>query len=104
MLVPVNEDRPLATIHGVLVALRHAGAAHHALTSRGLREEAENGCRAEQWAAVLELCLFFAQAKDGSVVTAALEALQQLLRCPPSSFLPQLLHPNGAFWRTSIYR
>lgn len=104
MLVPVNEERPMATIHGVLVALRHIGAAHHALTSRACKEDAESGCKPEQWAAVLELCLFFAQAKDGSIVTSALEALQQLLRHPPASLLPQLLHANGAFWRTSIYR
>ncbi|XP_071441491.1 huntingtin [Hetaerina americana] len=61
--------------------------------SAGLLRHAQDGShlpRIEKILQVYELCLLCAQHEDHNVVNAALETLQQLLRCPPSGLISLL--------------
>ena len=51
---------------------------------------------------VFELLLYYLDHKDHNVVTASLETLQQLLKCPPPG-LVQLLTTRGSLTESTIY-
>ena len=51
---------------------------------------------------IFELLLHYLDHKDHNVVTASLETLQQLLKCPPPG-LVQLLTTRGSLTESTIY-
>ncbi|XP_046383294.1 huntingtin isoform X2 [Ischnura elegans] len=67
--------------------------------SASLPRHAQDGIylpRVEKILQVYELCLLCAQHEDHNVVNAALETLQQLLRCPPPGLISLLLDTSSS--------
>ncbi|XP_023232349.1 huntingtin-like [Centruroides sculpturatus] len=102
-VIPVQEEKPVHIILGVLLCLRHL-IPHLSDQERqivlkgsiGVRQKEENiGISVDQLLQVYELLLFYTHHNDHNVITATLEALHQLLHSPPKQLIPLLLDPVG---------
>lgn len=98
LVLPVQENHPTHTIVGVLVCFRHlimhlgSKPARDAPASKGAEKA---GPTLEHFLKIYELLLHHISNTDQTVVTAALEALNQLLTTPPPALLQALLSPTG---------
>ncbi|XP_040360648.1 huntingtin isoform X2 [Ixodes scapularis] len=96
LVLPVQEGHPTHTVVGVLVCLRHL-IPH--LGTRPPREAPAPADRAgptlEHFLKIYELLLHHVGNTEQSVVTAALEALHQLLTTPPPPLVQALLSTSG---------
>lgn len=102
-VIPVQEEKPVHIILGVLQCLRHL-IPHLSDQERqivlkgsiGVKQKEENvGISIDQLLQVYELLLFYTHHTDHNVITATLEALLQILHSPPKQFIPLLLDPSG---------
>lgn len=111
-LIPVNRDHPVYLILGVLLCIRHLiphlseKSTHPTVVLRGsigvTMKEEEINVHDDQLIQVYELLLHYTRHQDHNVITASLEALQQLFKTTPQPLLTILLSPEG-IQRSYIY-
>lgn len=98
LVLPVQENHPAHTVVGVLVCFRHLIPHLGSKPTKGmpaLKGAEKSGPTLEHFLKIYELLLYHVSNTDQTVVTAALEALNQLLTTPPPALLQVLLSPNG---------
>ncbi|KAK8774942.1 hypothetical protein V5799_010525, partial [Amblyomma americanum] len=98
LVLPVQENHPAHTIVGVLVCFRHLIphlGSKPAKDVPALKGAEKAGPTLEHFLKIYELLLHHISNTDQIVVTAALEALNQLLTTPPPALLQVLLSPSG---------
>lgn len=114
LVLPVDKEHDVYNILGVILCLRHVmpHLSQTSLTSRsqglkdsfGYREaEKEEGVSMEQLLKILQLLLYQMSHPDHNVVTASLEALQQMLKHPHPALL-RILLTRGGVSRTYIFQ
>ncbi|KAL8615828.1 hypothetical protein ACOMHN_048536 [Nucella lapillus] len=113
LVLPVDKDHDVYSQLGVMLCLRHVlphlspALTHHSQglkDSFGYREaEREEGISSEQLLKILQLLLYHTEHPDHNVVTASLEALQQMLKHPHPTLLRMLL-TEGGVPRTYIFQ
>lgn len=95
-VLPVQETHSVHAIVGVLVCMRHLIPHLGSKQARDVsKAKDEAGPTLDHFLKVYELLLHHVTNSDHAVVTAALEALQQLLQAPPALLLDALLSPKG---------
>ncbi|XP_076357189.1 huntingtin isoform X3 [Tachypleus tridentatus] len=103
LILPIQQDRPLYAILGVMLCVRHIIPHLDDKTqnlvlkgSIGVRQkEEEVEISQDKLLEIYELLLHYCRHTDHNIVTAALEALQQLLRMPPKALRHLLLSVGG---------
>ncbi|KAL3192992.1 hypothetical protein MRX96_058498 [Rhipicephalus microplus] len=98
LVLPVQENHPAHTVVGVLVCFRHLIPHLGSKPTKempALKGAEKSGPTLEHFLKIYELLLYHVSSTDQTVVTAALEALNQLLTTPPPALLQVLLSPNG---------
>ncbi|CAN7943046.1 unnamed protein product, partial [Ixodes hexagonus] len=98
LVLPVQENHLSHTVVGVLVCLRHLIPHLGTKPPRdtpALKPAERAGPSLEHFLKIYELLLHHVGSTEQAVVTAALEALNQLLMTPPPALLQALLSPSG---------
>ncbi|ESO95031.1 hypothetical protein LOTGIDRAFT_160793 [Lottia gigantea] len=112
MVLPVDTEHDIYTLLGVILCLRHAIPIMNDSDEKDqgmkgsfglIQKDKEEGVSAMQVEKIFQLLLFYTSHNDHNVVTASLEALQQLLRHPPDS-LRSILLVRGSITRTHIFQ
>ncbi|XP_050396465.2 huntingtin [Patella vulgata] len=111
-VLPVDVNHEVYTLLGVILCLRHAIPVMSSTDDKDqgmkgsfglVQKDKEEGVSAIQVEKIFQLLLYYSGHTDHNVVTASLEALQQLLRHPPDNIQSLLLKP-GSIVRTHIYQ
>ncbi|XP_071090376.1 huntingtin-like isoform X1 [Haliotis cracherodii] len=112
LVLPVDVEHDVYTLLGVILCMRTIipQLVQSDTRDQGLKgsfgviqKEKEEGVNHDQILKMFQLLLFYTNHPDHNVVTAALEAMQQLLRTPPPQ-LRRLLLASGSIQRTLIYQ
>ncbi|XP_076466851.1 LOW QUALITY PROTEIN: huntingtin-like [Babylonia areolata] len=113
LVLPVDKEHDVYSLLGVILCLRHVLPHLSPCLSpnfQGLKDsfgsretEKEEGISTEQLLKILQLLLFHTEHPDHNVVTASLEALQQMLKHPHPTLL-RILLTEGGVPRTYIFQ